>query len=74
MLTTAEKGPAVASRIKGKPAIVKSLRSLLIRTARYGNRRAQRASDFKWTAALLDALTTALQVAETHDGRMHGGK
>jgi hypothetical protein len=72
MLTTMEKGHPTASRIKGKPAIVKSLRSLLIRTARYGNRRAQRAADFKWSCCLLDALQIALQVAQSHDGRTQG--
>ena len=69
MLTTAEKGTATASRVRGKAAITRSLRLLLIRTARYGNRRAQRASDFKWSARMIDSLTQTLRVAESHDGR-----
>ena len=64
MLTTAEKGTPIASRVKGKPALVKSLRSLLIRVHRYGRCRARRAEDLQWTAELLDALYAALSKAE----------
>jgi hypothetical protein len=61
MLTTAEKGIATASRIRGKDGIVKSLRRLLIRAHRYGTRRARTASDVMWSAKMIDSLTSALE-------------
>jgi hypothetical protein len=64
MLTTLEKGRPIASRIKGRPALVKRLRALLIAVHRFGNRRAHTASDVLWCATLLDALTSALAAAD----------
>jgi hypothetical protein len=56
------------SRVKGKPALVKSMRALLIRTHRFANHRARSASDVLWAAAVIDALTATLQAAERHEG------
>jgi hypothetical protein len=76
MLTGAEKPRATASRIKGKPAIVRSLRGLLLRVHRYGRGRARTPQDVTWAAHTLDALGDALAVAEgasPHEDRGRGG-
>lgn len=54
-------------RVKGKQALTKSLRRLLLRTHRFGRCRAVGA-DLWWTARVIDALTTALDVAEGDRG------
>jgi hypothetical protein len=69
MLTLEEKGRPIASRVKGKAALVKRLRGLLLATHRYSKARA-RASDYRWTGCFLDALNVALQIGESHDGRV----
>src|SRR4029453_3074375 len=63
MLTASEKGHEM-SRIKGRPALVKRLRGLLIAVHRFGRVRARTSDDIQWTAALLDALYGALSKAE----------
>jgi hypothetical protein len=57
--------------VKGRPAIVKSLRALLIRTHRFGRHRARTADDIRWAARLIDALTTALSCASPGDDAAH---
>lgn len=52
------------SRVKGKPALVRSLRGLLIRVHRFGRARATSDADRFWTARLIDALEAALEVAD----------
>jgi hypothetical protein len=64
MLTMAEKGTPTASRIRGRDSIVRSLRLLLIRVHRFGNRRARGAEDVAWAARMIDALTGALETGE----------
>ena len=55
------------SRVKGRPAIVKSLRALLLRTHRFGRHRARTADDIRWAGALVAALTSALAAAADID-------
>jgi hypothetical protein len=57
----------VVTRVKGKAAITKSLRSLLIRTHRYGRHRAATPEDLGWAAQLIDALTAAVETADRDD-------
>jgi hypothetical protein len=64
VLTTSERPRATASRIKGKPAMVRSLRGLLLRVHRYGRGRARTPADITWTARVLDALRETLAAAE----------
>lgn len=70
MLTATERPRGVASRIKGRASITRRVRALLIATHRYGRLRAVRTSDYRWTAAVLDALSSTLEIAESHDGRV----
>jgi hypothetical protein len=63
MLSACERPRGIASRVKGQAAIVKSLRSLLIRTHRYANLRARRRGDVLWAARVHAALTVTLEVA-----------
>ena len=63
MLTWEAADRPTASRIKGRPALVKRLRLLLIAVHRYGRGRARRAEDLAWSARVIDSLTTALETA-----------
>lgn len=63
MLTSTERPRGTASRIKGRPAIVRSLRGLLIRTHRFGHCRARSREDVLWAARTIDVLMLALRVA-----------
>jgi hypothetical protein len=51
-------------RVKGRPALVRSLRALLLRVHRYGRHRARTADERRWAAVVLDHLTTTVQVAD----------
>ena len=51
-------------RVKGRPALVRSLRSLLIRVHRFGKGRARTHEDVLWTARTVDVLSAALDVAD----------
>jgi hypothetical protein len=62
-LTAPERLPALASRIKGRPALVRSLSLLLIRVARFATHRAHAQADQQWAARLQDDLTVALRNA-----------
>jgi hypothetical protein len=53
----------VASRIRGRGALLRSLRGLVIRAHRYGVYRAATADERGWAARLCDDLTGALQTA-----------
>ena len=68
MLSTAEKGRTVASRIKGRPALVKRLRALLLAVHRFGRGRVHTPEDLCWTATLIDRLYAALDAAEPQRG------
>ena len=57
-------GAAVQHRIKGRPALVRSLRSLLIRVHRFGKGRARTHEDVLWTARTVDVLSAALRTAD----------
>jgi hypothetical protein len=57
------------SRVKGRPALVRSLRGLLIRVHRYGRCRAATSADQAWAAAVIDALFAALAVADPRSDR-----
>ena len=52
-------------RVKGRPALVRRLRGLLLAVHRFGRCRAATDADRRWTAAVLDALAAALAVADT---------
>lgn len=51
------------SRIKGRPALVRRLRGLLLAVHRYSRHRASSHGDQWWSARTIDALTVALSVA-----------
>jgi hypothetical protein len=57
----------VQTRIKGRPAIVRRLRGLLIAVHRYGRHRARTPGERIWTARLLDRLQAALGDADASD-------
>lgn len=52
-------------RVKGRPALVRRLRGLLLAVHRFGRARATTPDDRAWTAHVLDVLTAALDVADT---------
>lgn len=54
---------SVPRRVVGRPAIVRSLISLLLRTHRFSAHRATSDADRHWAARTVDALTDALAVA-----------
>jgi hypothetical protein len=56
-----------ARRVVGRPAIVRSLRGLLLRVHRFGRHRARSRADVMWSARLLDALTDAVATATADD-------
>ena len=47
-------------RVKGRAALTKRLRGLLLAVHRFGRARATSDDDRRWTARLLDTLTDAL--------------
>ena len=51
-------------RVKGRPALTRRLRGLLIAVHRFSRARATTDADRRWTARMLDALTAALAVAD----------
>jgi hypothetical protein len=57
-------GAKPLTRVKGRPALIRSLRALLIRVHRFGRARAVSQPDRRWAAALIDALTAAVAEAE----------
>ena len=63
MLQASERPRGVASRIKGKPAIVRSLCGLVIRVHRFGQLRASTEDDRRWAVQLLDDLQAILERA-----------
>jgi hypothetical protein len=54
-------------RVKGKPALVRSLRGLIIRAHRYAQHRATTPADQVWAAALIDGLFAVLAAANPRD-------
>jgi hypothetical protein len=64
MLSNCERPRPIASRIRGRDSIIRSLRLLLIRVHRFGNRRARLAEDLAWAARMIDALTGVLEIGE----------
>ena len=74
MLTGTERPARIASRIRGKAALLKSLRGLLVRAHRYANHRTRTRADIEWAAVLIDALGVALTLAELKlEGRTEMG-
>jgi hypothetical protein len=63
VLTAAERPRATASRLRGRPAIVKSIRSLLIRVSRFGRGRAITPADVAWACRVADGLAGVLRAA-----------
>lgn len=53
-----------ASRIKGRGALIRSLRGLVIRVGRYAQHRAQPGTEQQWAARLFDALRVTLHEAD----------
>lgn len=56
------------SRIKGRPALVRRLRGLLVAVHRYGKGRARTPEEVRWAAKMLDRLQHALDGAEGFEG------
>ncbi len=56
-------------RIKGRPALPRSLAGLLVRVYRFGLHRATTPGDRKWAARVADAVAAALAAAREPDGR-----
>lgn len=56
-------GRKMRTRVKGRPALVKSLGALLVRVTRFGQHRARTPDDRQWAAAVADAVAQALAVA-----------
>jgi hypothetical protein len=52
------------SPVKGRPALVRRLRLLLLAVARYGRHRARTHDELMWAARVLDALTVTLDTAD----------
>lgn len=50
-------------RVKGRPALTRSLAGLLIRACRFAQHRATDRADVLWAGRLIDSLTAALAVA-----------
>lgn len=63
MIPSVEHRLGSASRIKGRGAIVRSLRGLMIRTQRYSVHRARGPEEQMWAARLTDRLAQALEEA-----------
>ncbi len=63
-LCPAERPRATASRIRGRPALVRRLRALLLAVSRYARGRAVTPEDVTWAACTLDALADCLRVAD----------
>ncbi len=57
-------GVRLPTRVKGRPALVRRLRGLLLAVHRYARHRATAPADRDWCIALLDSLTHAVQVAD----------
>lgn len=57
----------ILHRVKGRPVLIRSARSLVLRVHRYGLARARTPADIRWTARTLDALDLALRVMEQPD-------
>ena len=74
MLTASERPRGVASRIKGRPALVRSLRGLLLRVHRFGRHRARSRQDMQWAAVRIDALDAALLSAEGNHSTVKQGE
>lgn len=56
-------GRAIASRVKGRGALTKSLVGLLLRAHRFASQRARTRDDQVWAGRFIDALQEALRVA-----------
>jgi hypothetical protein len=54
-------GRDVRHRVKGRPALERSLRRLLIRVERFGRHRARTPEDMRWCARTIDALSSLLE-------------
>jgi hypothetical protein len=57
----------VLHRVKGRPVLIRSARSLVLRVHRYGRARARTPAEIRWTARALDALDVALRAMEQPD-------
>lgn len=65
-------GRHLRSRVTGRAAIERSLRSLLIRAHRFGRHRATSPADCRWAAQMIDALTAATFAAPEAPGNRAG--
>jgi hypothetical protein len=59
------------SRVKGRPALVRRLRALLLAVARCAKHRARTHDELVWSARVLDALTVTLDTADPTTDRSH---
>lgn len=62
-------GARPVHRVKGRAALLRRLRGLLIAVHRYGRARATTLDDQRWCARMIDQLTAALDEPSTPEGR-----
>jgi hypothetical protein len=60
------RGLPLPSRVKGRPALVRRLRGLLLAVHRYARHRATSAADRDWSIRVLDGLADVLRQADPH--------
>lgn len=63
MIAQSERHRSGVGRVRGRGAIVRSLRWLLIRVYRFGSHRATSQEECAWAARLADDLSSALRAA-----------
>ena len=61
-------GSRMSSRVKGRPAILKSLMRLLLRVHRFGRLRASSDDDQRWAARVSDGLHALLDNDDNNGG------
>jgi hypothetical protein len=64
----------VLHRVKGRPALIRSARGLLLRVHRYGRGRARTHTEVVWSARAIDALDGALSVMDESDASAPRGE
>ena len=60
-------GSRMHSRIKGRAALIRRMRGLLIAVARFAHGRATTREDCLWAARMIDGLTVLLEEKGTSD-------
>jgi hypothetical protein len=66
-------GVHLPSRVRGRAALLRRLRALLVAVHRFGGHRASTHDDQRWAALVIDALTATVDVADPAGRRGGGG-